>query len=282
MSGNFKKDSFNWVFGQISRHKDFLNGKDEELNELYSMCDTSDQRVLVEDLLDRFTYIDSKKYGALLNEMALYIKSLNYDADKLAIVSFAIDMYADSSQAVLQDLKVPICRVFDRKIMDCNRLSDIGNLYKKGFRHFIAVDEFSGTGDTVINRYKKFKSMKKMDGATLDFCVLAGMENAIDKIKSDGVPAKVFLILKKGISDYYEGDRLLSNRSEMQNLESKLAERIKETKLSTHSFGYKESESLYYKENGNIPNNVFPLFWWKEYSNKKTRKPLFIRVQNGY
>ena len=29
-----------------------------------------------------------------------------------------------------------------------------------------------------------------------------------------------------------------------------------------YKFGYEKSESLFVLENSNIPNNVFPVFWW--------------------
>lgn len=275
------KAEYEWVFKLIGKRKDFLEGKDLELADLFRLCDSDSQRELIASLLDRFFYLDGQRYGRLLRDMAQYIKQLNYKAEEMAIIAFVEKEEIDSSLEVLQCLKVPLAMEFDPSPKINPHFNSISNLYKQGIRHFVAVDEFMGTGVTVKNRYENFLK-KNLPDATINFCVLTGMESAVGMLTAKGVPVKVFKILRKGISDYYEGTALVQSSSDMKALESKLADQINKTNLAKHSFGFLKSESLYYKENGNIPNNVFPIFWWKKLKNQTNRRTLFTRVQNGY
>ena len=277
------KAEFDWVFRQIKNHKDLLNDKDEELAELFRLCDNKEQQDLVGSLLERFFFLDGKHYGTLLADMAKYIKSLEYPIDKTVVLAMAIDDKPDSSQEVLQNLKVYLAKEFDKEIKQCNSMSDLNGLYNRGYRHFIVVDEFVGSGKTIRSRFKnRFNKIKVTSPATIIFCILTGMDKAVNELVNEGVPIKVFHRIERGISDFYIGKSLTNNIAQMYALESKLADSINGLKLSDYSFGYKKSEAIYYKENGNIPNNVFPIFWWKKYKNSTYRNTLFTRVQDGY
>lgn len=276
------KTEFNWVFQQIKKRQDFLMDKDDELTELFRLCDDDTQLELVASLLERFSYIDGKRYGALLASMASYIKGLGYPTDKMIVVAMAINSQPDSSQEVLQFLKVSLDKVFDRQLNHCNNMSDLRGLYKNGYRHFIVVDEFVGSGKTIRSRFRNLFNKLKASDATIDFCILSGMEKTVKDLTAEGIPVKVFNEIPRGISDHYIEPSLGQNIACMKALENKLAESINLLKLKDHSFGYLMAEALYYKENGNIPNNVFPIFWWKRYKNSARRLTLFTRVQNGY
>jgi hypothetical protein len=260
-----------------------LSGKNEALSELYSMCNSDSQLVLISDLLKRFNYVDATCYGNMLITMANYIHNIGYPEDKISVTALAIDHFSDSSQAILQDLKVQLAVAFNHRVHDSNKFEkeSLERNYNAGCRHFIAVDEFVGSGSTILERYSRFKDMK-FQNATIDFCIMSGMEEAQMKLQARGINVKIFNLMHKGISDNFQGDELNEYIDSMNKLESKLADRIGSTKLSEHSFGFRHTESLYYKFNGNIPNNVFPLFWWKEYSGNRHRNTLFTRVQKGY
>jgi hypothetical protein len=267
----------------LSSQLEMLSGKNDALSELYSMCNSDSQLVLISDLLKRFNYVDATCYGELLVKMANYIRQIGYPEQEISVTALAIDESSDSSQAILQDLKVPLAIAFNRQVRDSNKFEkkSLERNYCAGCRHFIAVDEFVGSGSTIVERYSRFQEMK-FSKATIDFCVMSGMEEAQMKLQAQGINVKIFNLMQKGISDHFHGEELHGYIDSMTELESKLADRIGRTKLSDHSFGYRHSESLYYKFNGNIPNNVFPLFWWKEYFGNKYRNTLFTRVQKGY
>ena len=277
------KTEFNWVYHLIQDRKDLLENKDEELAELFRLCDNQTQRDLISNLLHQFFFLDGKQYGFLLAQMAKYINSLNYPIDKLIVMAMTIDDKPDSSQDVIQNLKVYLAKEYDKEIKVCNSMSDINGWYNKGFRHFIVVDEFVGSGKTINSRYKnRYKKIKTHEKVTINFCILTGMTNAINSLEKAGIPVKVFKELPRGISDFFIGDTLNIKIRSMLALEQKLAESINTLKLKDYSLGYLKAEALYYKENGNIPNNVFPIFWWKRYQNESKRKTLFTRVQDGY
>lgn len=280
--GNLSKKKFNWIMSLLESQSTMLKGKDEALLELYNICDTEKQKALIKELLLRFNCFEQEIYNLTLIGIAKYVKSLNYPKEKTAIVAFCNNTEADSSQEVLQDLKIPIAKIFKSELLSINRFDKILSSYtNKGIRHFIAVDEFTGSGKTIISRNKNFTSLKLSD-ATIDYCLIAGMEDALNIAMDNGLKVHIEYVMKKGINGYYRGERLKEHIKEMKELESKLAKVIDKTQLNEHNFGYGHSESLYTHLYKNIPNNVFPIFWWKKYENNNNRVTLFDRVQNGY
>ena len=161
---------------------------------------------------------------------------MGYNIQDTAIVAFCHDSSADSSQEVLQDLKVPITKKLNYTIKTINRFDHLQRIYNIGYRHFIAVDEFVGSGQTICNRYKDFLS-KNLKNATIDFCLVAGMSDAISYARSKGINVYVAYEMQKGISNYYDGKELETNKREMSLLESKLADTINQTKLNDYLFG---------------------------------------------
>lgn len=277
------KAEFDWLMGVLASQREMLSNREDALSELYKMCDSESQLNLLSSLINRFCYLSPSRYGSLLNEMAEHIFNIGYPENEISVTAMEIRSGSDSSQAILQDLKVPLALVFNHRVKDCNKFTkeDLERSYCAGSRHFIAVDEFTGTGSTIVERHDRFEKMG-FKNSTLDFCIMSGMEDAVKHILSKGIRVKVFNLMRKGVSDYFSDDEIESNINLMKELESKLAEKIKSTKISVNSLGFRQSESIYYKFNGNIPNNVFPIFWWKEYSGNRRRNTLFTRVQEGY
>lgn len=277
------RDEFDWIFRMISEQRELLTGRSDALSELYRMCDSEEQLNLISSLLKRFDYVDANRYTSLLDQMADYIFNIGYPENEIGITAITIKMDADSSQEILQNIKVPLGLKFGHRVLDSNMLNEKNLLrnYQLGCRHFIAIDEFTGTGSTIVARYNRFKEFN-LKKATIEFCIMSGMEDALIHVQNAGIKIKIFNMLRKGISEYYPTEEIQSNLNHMYALESKLAVKIHKKKLADHSLGFRQAESLYYKYLGNIPNNVFPIFWWKEYAGNRTRKTLFTRVQEGY
>lgn len=277
------RNEFNWIYEVISTQRELLNGKFDALSELYRMCDSEDQLNLVTSLLKRFDYVDANRYTYLLDQMADYIYNIGYPEKEKAITAITIKKDADSSQEILQHIKVVLGIKFGHRVLDSNLLNEenLSRNYQLGCKHFIAIDEFAGTGSTIVERFNRFKKLN-LKHATIEFCIMSGMEDALIHVQNKGIRIKIFNMLRKGISEYYPTEEIPSKLNYMYALERKLAEKIHKIKLEDHSLGFRQSESLYYKFLGNVPNNVFPIFWWKEYAGNKTRKTLFTRVQEGY
>ena len=83
-------------------------------------------------------------------------------------------------------------------------------------------------------------------------------------------------MLNKGITEQLDGEEKSEAVKNMKSLEKKLGGRLNGKFFPT--FGYERSESLYAIEPYNIPNNVFPIFWWPKYKNRKYRKTIFKRL----
>jgi hypothetical protein len=276
------RKEYDWIFSLQKSQKTMLKGKDEVLSELYNICDTEPQKLLVREMIVRFNCFEEEIYNLALGGMANYIASLGYPLAETAVVAFCHDSEADSSQGVLQDLKVPLSMACKQNIRTINRFDKIQRYYNKdNIRYFIAVDEFVGSGQTIINRNTEFQRLK-LDGAFIDYCLMAGMEDALKLARNNGINIHIEYTMKKGISGYYANPILQENIKEMEQLESKLAKTIEKTQLNDHRFGYCRTEALYSRQYRNIPNNVFPLFWWKKNVYNNSRVTLFDRVQDGY
>lgn len=277
------KKEFLWKYSLIRKQRTMLSGKDDSLSELYNLCENDSQRDLISDLLIRFDCIDDSLYDLALRSIAKRIAALKYEPTELAVVALCHDSNADSSQAVLHDLRLYVANeTGNTNIPFINRFEKIASCYNTEHRkHFIAVDEFSGSGQTILNRNREFLT-KKLPQATIDFFLIAAMSNACVLIREAGINLGVELLCKAGISGYYLGNELQKRVLEMKRLEGKLASKIGQLDIQDFSFGYGHAEALFWRRERNVPNNVFPIFWWKHYLSGGTRTTLLTRLQNGY
>ena len=86
-----------------------------------------------------------------------------------------------------------------------------------------------------------------------------------------GVELYAYFNLKKGI-DSIENDEERGNATKtMQELEEKL------NHPDRYRFGFENSQSLFALGSINIPNNVFPIFWWPGTKDGEERKTIFNR-----
>lgn len=263
------------------KQKAMLQKKLKEVQELFSICPDNQTLRLVYDLILNFTEMDDEAYSLALNDISSYIINGNFKDKEIGILAMSDTKDPDSSQEVVQNLKLTlgIAKHLDIEIRNSFR-------YRKEFingkKQIIIVDDFIGSGKTCRSRYKALINDFKYQGNIL-FCFVAGMKDAIDSLKSEGINIYCPYIMEKGISGFYKRqDEKTARISQMKCLEKQLAPQINATLLSEHSFGYGGSEALFCRRNKNIPNNTFPLFWWKEYANGDKRNTLYTRVQNGY
>ena len=259
-----------------------LSGKDSSLSELYHLCEDDSERSLVSDLLVRFDCIDDDLYNMALRSIAKKIAALKYNTSELAVVAMTIDSAADSSQAMLNDIKLYLTLECGGNVRTINRFSRIQKAFnREGIKHFVVIDEFSGSGQTVLNRYVEFGHYN-LPGATIDVFLISAMREAYEQVQAHGIHINVEFLSDAGISSYYFDDDLKKRINEMKHLEGKLADRIGIHNLKDYSFGYAHSEALFTRKDRNVPNNVFPIFWWKQYQGQQNRVTLFTRIQDGY
>ena len=103
------------------------------------------------------------------------------------------------------------------------------------------------------------------------------MEAAVSVIEQLGVMLYTPLVLKKGITDFFRNKDVSRYIEQMLNIESKLNPINKGEVLP--SLGYGRSESLFAIEGINVPNNVFPAFWWPLLRGEVERKTIFQRIR---
>lgn len=280
----------NWSDSEYSKALHYYNNypevlveaTDEAVLELIRFCETENEKKLLDSMMSDFSKnilndVEANKY---MMQMARQIGHMNYPKDTTAIVAMGFDTEVDGSQEVLNQLKVPLA--VNKVAYKCTgtRFEFIQRLHKQGVRHFVVVDDFIGSGKTAKSRFKKFLTWGYKD-STIDFFFLAGMNKAMTFCKNYGIPAHCALTMRKALSGHYEREELLWRIRAMRSLESKLAPKVGDTLLKDNNFGYNHAEALYCRKFGNIPNSVFPIFWWKEYKDGTPRTPLFIRVQHG-
>lgn len=259
---------------------------DSAIIDMISSCRDEEDYALVSELFHQLNenIVDNAKCYDLLFEMALAIKKNETEGwqTALCVMRTKNDPDADGSQSIVNDLKMAMTMAggFEHGYTSIC-FEDIERLYKKGYRHFVVVDDFIGSGKTVDARYKYFLNRHLVD-ASVSFYFLAGMAKGISYCRNRAIPVYCCKILHKGIHSHYQGKELLKRIWSMRYMESLLGEESGSVKLKDNSFGYGQAEALYCRQYGNIPNSVFPIFWWNKNRDGSKRQSVFTRVQDGY
>ncbi|MEN3976927.1 hypothetical protein [Emcibacter sp. SYSU 3D8] len=247
---------------------------------LWNKCQTQGERDLINDLIRRFYVADSNLQNDMATSIAKVIeRRWNLSADDSIIVAISDDGDADGSQAFLQIIK----NKFDPDDNWTGRsfVNSVPEGLKRlnGKNNMVLLDDFIGTGETMISRYRSLENrLAAMGMAHVKMYVTAaaGMENARDRLLDEKIDTYCPVWLKKGISGNYSGVELPNNIAHMKRLEQDLAKTIKRAPLQ--SFGYQQSESLFCMQDWNVPDNVFPIFWWPKYIDKSRRPVIFRRI----
>jgi len=272
---------FRVVF-DLSRQQSWLESRQDRLFELIALCDDADQQHLICDLLYRFHFVKAADVPERMKTFANYLVDvLQIDPTQTAITALAKSHYADSSQYIAWLTKSALAgRPGWSTVEFLSTLSAAVSEVKGGKTRIVVVDEFVGSGKTVVSAVGWLKKKLAAEGLEAEVVVAAvvGMADGVKKASDAGLDIHCQHVLTKGISDHFTGQDLIRATSNMKALEDKLAAWSNNRKLSDMSFGYLGSESLYYLEGGNTPNNVFPIFWWKHLKDDIHRETLLERV----
>lgn len=279
---HLNKEDLKSVFSIYSRQA-WLIEKEKSILELFNISETSDEKQLLLALLSEFKYLNDKVLNSYLEAIADFIiVESGFSEEKTQIAAITYDDEADSSQKILDYIKIPLFKKGWSNIKTVNRFGATVKRYKDGLDQIVFVDEFIGSGQTILGRIKQLQNDLAGD-FELKFCFIAGMENGISKIEKLGYEVFCPLVMKKGITDYFAKDEVEAMKGCMLQLESKLAQQINEFKLEDYSFGYNKAEALYTLEgcSGNTPNSVFPIFWWPRAVDTNSRETLLTRFERG-
>ena len=257
----------------------WICNREEAMLELWeSTGNDENQKRLIEYLIHQFLYVGSDMSLEFTKQIALQITKVWGLRPYNTYITAACDhSHPDGSQQMVQKIKNHF--PFGWREYDfVNSLPEA--VYKLHSNDCLVIcDDFIGTGDTMtrkIDYAKKVINNKGLQNVQIYVVVVAAM--AFSQLKISGWQCPMFAcrILPKGISETLTGVRQNVAIRIMEQMEGVLKPHI--GKLHLPHFGYKRSESLYNYEDDNIPNNVFPLFWWKKYMDDRYRKPMFKRI----
>ncbi len=273
------------ILSKIFKEQPWLLDKSQELEKLlFQDCSNDKQKNFIADLLIRFKYISNEEFYKILFTMAGEIAAdpeLNDDTTQ--VVAMAANSESDSSQFILYGLKSIFQKLGWEKYKHTNRYDHAYKAYCSSKQHkdIVLVDDFVGTGKTVLNRIKAIQSQfsdKNVSDYSIRIRVLISTNKGANTIISQGLNFKSQITIKKGISDYYQNKELQNKINLMLSLESILKKKHLGRELP--SMGWGQTESLYCREHGNSPNSVFPIFWWPIYLNGDRRPTLLYRAMS--
>ena len=268
----------------ITKEQKWTSKHYKELLNLFNMCDSRSQQALLADLISRFEVLNGEQESEAYSHINNFIQQEKLSPDATLIVGCGdVGRSIDGSIAGLQKMK---SRLEPRGKWECRMSQNIKDLmaHLSNNNTVIIFDDFIGSGNKILEKYDWLKKSVSgadyidFDSIQVIFASLAGMKFGIDRIKKE-TNCKVvsYLCLKKGITDHYPVDEVNQQLLLMKQLESKLNDHFDCRALVEFSLGYSQSETLYFAENDNCPNNVFPIFWWQKLTNEDTHGILLYR-----
>lgn len=282
-----RKEIFEIIFSLNNKLKWLRQRNPEALAQLLAKdCKTKSERLLVQDLMQRFNYVSPIEESKYIEKLVDNILSIpNFDPKTSMVVAMATDHLPDSSQYFIYKVRSVFAeKGIQRRDLFINSCNRAHKYLTNDVIQIVLLDEFIGSGKTVINRINQIEkniSSSKKNGQNIQFVVrtFAASEVGLRALAEQKIDVKSVLTVKRGISDYYDPEGAIKHINLMKKIESSLSNSF--FNVTMPSLGYGQCEALYYREEGNIPNNVFPIFWWPQYSDNTERKPLFTRVMEG-
>ena len=248
------------------------------LEELWHISGQSaEDKELIEFLIDKFHYVDSNMLREACKSIVHHIEYIWGLLPENTIVSALCDnTEPDGSQYLVQSMKNKFSEGWKCSLSN----SIVSSVYKvKSGDNLVIIDDFIGTGNTVLRKatwcVKKARELGVAD-LKIYICSLAAMRNSFQIIEHSAEDIYSVYWLNKGISDEAPIEKLAAYTKSMLTLEDSLSwhEKVKKK----YTFGYKQSESLFSLESINVPNNVFPIFWWKYGKENELRPTVFRRL----
>lgn len=277
------KKQFKLLFPLLTKQP-WLARSEEQLESLiFNECNSAEQQELILDLLKRFCYLDTLKFQEKLNDLALSIVTdTELTDDTTIVVAVASGNGSDSSQYILYTLKPLFEKLGWRNyahLSTFDRIASFINKNEKNYRDIVLVDEFIGSGQTIIGRVKTIKE-RLNDAGINDYSirvkVVASTSYGLQELNKESISVETLITLHKGISDFYQHSQRAEKIDQMLELESILSEEYAGRELP--SLGFNRAEALYGRDDGNSPNSVFPIFWWRFYKSGGVRNTLLTRA----
>lgn len=268
----------------------------EALDNLFKECSDEEEVKMLLELIPNFTCTDQDaRWTFYINQAKNIVNDGTITIDNCIIGPTTDDSDPDSSQHICNPFRNILKRHGGQHVVK-NRFDYIEAFItstRETNINIIILDDFIGSGNTVGKRINKCRELVDKNNyiKECNFKVISfvAMETGKQYIEGHGAEVIAEYVLKKGITDLFTEPRRSIAKRNMLSLESLIFENPKSHK---YSFGYEKSEALYARvfkketdpitfENDIIldrtPNNVFPIFWWKEDKNGNGRNTLLYR-----
>jgi hypothetical protein len=231
-------------------------------------CKTADQLWLIDTLLSGFRVVNSTELDDFYGMAAQKIVSAwHCTSESSLIVAVCEDDKPDGSQIIIKGIDTRLPRGWKGSVFTI-----IKPAFQFDKHRIVLVDDFIGTGETIEKKLINLKRTAATKSVEAEYfvVVLAGMKQGLDKLRAEVGADHVHcgIELQKGITEAIPQAERNRAIEAMLELESKLLppSRIpRNAREKSYNFGYGQSEALFWIEGANIPNNVFPIFWWERY-----------------
>lgn len=269
-------DVFNFI-KQIPWLEELLEG----YLDLHNFCINNDERYFIKDIIRKFKYVSYKELSNYTQKLVDYIeKDIKATYLDTMIYSLADNHKPDGSHTIIQMMKNKFSDL--EKWGEYNFSTNINdiNSHKEECKNIFIVDDYIGTGNTVARKLTYVKNIlqkRVIKGCNIYILSIAAMKFAKKKLDTLDVNYYSVIWLDKGISETYPKDQIKDARALMLMLEDRLEAKHNNQRLP--SLGFEESEALFSIEDFNIPNNVFPIFWWPYLKDGQQRKTMFKRAK---
>lgn len=236
-----------------------------EMTELWGICESRLEQILLKKLLINFCVLDAVKENSACIGIAEKIKQWGLSFDTCWIVAVANKDEIDGSTAGLQKLKNKITPIDCWHSRMISSIPSAVDKIKTG-DNIILFDDFIGSGGKMVRKKNwlvKLLGQNQVGNNQFFHVGFSGMRFGVKHVADltgDAVYVKHTLL--KGISESYPAAEALEMTDLMLRIESRLGESYKGKKISDYSLGFGKSEALYCGQNDNCPNNVFPILWW--------------------
>lgn len=163
-------------------------------------------------------------------------------------------------------------------VLEESDLKRIRKQYKNSHCVIVLIDDIFGTGDTLLQYYKRLKIKLRRQWKVVGLSI-AYMQTAVTALEPEGVKIygeKIMPIFDAIRRAEWTGEDRANDYFGIALKYGKLLHRERETRIKP--LGYKNSQALVVFEYG-VPNNTLPIIWENKYIKhaKKSWTPLFSR-----
>lgn len=265
---------------QLTVDQPWAKGRLLQIEELLDECEDESEQALVCSLIKKFTYLDSNRHDTVLSLVVSQIcEKWPIDPATGIIAAVSPDRYPDSGNFVAHEVRTKLKEKGWKSDRVLARYDRIPQEESKPSA-MVLIDEFVGSGATFESRLKTIRERTKNKGwgeIPAYATAYAGMRFSRQRLIDAGFVDVFFgAELLKGISEQSDASKMAEDIVLMQAMEARLEEVVDDNELP--SFGYGQCEALYWRDRANIPNSVFPVFWWPERKVRKLRKVVFTRA----